>query len=100
MANEIHMAFPAACATTPSIEKMPAPTMPPMPMDTAATRPISPEPRTSSLWSVEGGGGPEVAIQFTQSRAVAANSTAIPDSYWYSPKPINDKLLRRQQLSP
>src|SRR5262245_25263893 len=31
------MAFPAACATTPRIEKMPAPTIPPMPIDAAAT---------------------------------------------------------------
>ena len=36
------MALPAACATTPRIEKMPAPTMPPMPIDTAETMPIWP----------------------------------------------------------
>src|SRR5262245_28353580 len=44
MANASHMALPAACATTPRIEKMPAPTMPPMPIDTAAARPICPAP--------------------------------------------------------
>ncbi len=38
------MALWAAAATTPRIEKMPAPTMPPMPIDTAAARPISPAP--------------------------------------------------------
>jgi hypothetical protein len=39
-----HIALPAACATTPRIEKMPAPTMPPMPIETAAAMPIWPEP--------------------------------------------------------
>jgi hypothetical protein len=38
------MALWDACATTPRIEKMPAPTMPPMPIDTAAARPIWPAP--------------------------------------------------------
>jgi hypothetical protein len=38
------MALPAAWATTPRIEKMPAPTMPPMPIETAATMPIWPDP--------------------------------------------------------
>src|SRR6478735_5216371 len=45
MANASHIALPAACATTPRMEKMPAPTMPPTPIDTAATIPIWPEPR-------------------------------------------------------
>ena len=44
MANASHIALPAACATTPRIEKMPAPTMPPMPIDTAAAMPIWPDP--------------------------------------------------------
>jgi hypothetical protein len=38
------MALPAACATTPRIEKIPAPTMPPIPIDTAASMPIWPAP--------------------------------------------------------
>ena len=41
---------------------MPAPTMPPMPIDTAATKPIWPEPCTSPVWPVVGGEDPEVAI--------------------------------------
>src|ERR1700758_192754 len=44
IANASHMALPAACATTPRIEKIPAPTIPPMPIETAATRPIRPDP--------------------------------------------------------
>jgi hypothetical protein len=44
IAKASHMALPAACATTPRIEKIPAPTMPPMPIDTAAAMPIWPEP--------------------------------------------------------
>src|SRR6266545_1653141 len=44
IANASHIALPAACATTPRIEKMPAPTMPPMPIDTAAAMPICPGP--------------------------------------------------------
>src|SRR5215470_12300417 len=47
MANAIHIALPAACATTPRIEKMPAPTMPPMPIETAAVSPICPDPDES-----------------------------------------------------
>jgi hypothetical protein len=38
------LALPAACATTRRIEKIPAPTMPPMPIDTAASMPIWPAP--------------------------------------------------------
>src|SRR6266700_4338515 len=44
MANASHIALPAACATTPRIEKIPAPTIPPIPIETAATRPICPDP--------------------------------------------------------
>src|SRR2546429_7983502 len=44
MANASHIALPAACATTPRIEKIPAPTIPPIPIETAATRPIRPDP--------------------------------------------------------
>jgi|RhiMetdeSRZDD1v2_1073273.scaffolds.fasta_scaffold00320_31 hypothetical protein len=44
IANASHMALPAACATMPKIEKIPAPTMPPMPIETAATKPICPDP--------------------------------------------------------
>src|SRR5260221_5345038 len=36
-----HIALPAACATTPRMEKIPAPIMPPMPIDTAAIMPIA-----------------------------------------------------------
>src|SRR5262249_56699844 len=39
-----HIAWRPAPATTPRIEKMPAPTMPPIPMHTAATMPICAEP--------------------------------------------------------
>src|SRR5712692_9711922 len=44
MAKASHIALPAACATTPRIEKIPAPTIPPMPIETAADMPISPDP--------------------------------------------------------
>jgi hypothetical protein len=44
MANASHIALPAACATTPRIEKIPAPTIPPMPIETAAAMPIWPGP--------------------------------------------------------
>src|SRR5262245_6230303 len=40
MAKASHIAFPATCATTPRMEKMPAPIIPPMPMETAANMPI------------------------------------------------------------
>ncbi len=40
--KDSHMAVPAACATTPSMEKIPAPIIPPIPMDMAAKRPIWP----------------------------------------------------------
>ena len=44
------MALPAAWATTPKMEKMPAPTMPPMPMAMAASRPIFPRGGLSVDW--------------------------------------------------
>ena len=44
IAKASHMALPAACATTPRIEKIPAPTIPPMPIETAAAMPIWPAP--------------------------------------------------------
>ena len=47
------MALPAACATTPRIEKIPAPTIPPMPIETAASMPIWPAPEPASE-TVEG----------------------------------------------
>src|SRR5262249_31385092 len=43
MAKASHIALPAACATTPRIEKMPAPTIPPIPIETAAAIPICPD---------------------------------------------------------
>src|SRR5512133_1682156 len=44
MAKASHIALPAACATTPRIEKIPAPTIPPTPIETAAAMPIGAEP--------------------------------------------------------
>lgn len=44
IAKASHIALPAASATTPRIEKIPAPTMPPIPIETAAAMPICPEP--------------------------------------------------------
>jgi hypothetical protein len=41
------MALPAACATTPRIEKIPAPTIPPTPIETAATIPIGADPEVA-----------------------------------------------------
>ena len=38
--KEIHRAAPAASATTPKIEKIPAPIMPPIPIDMAAAKDI------------------------------------------------------------
>src|SRR4051812_17180797 len=42
-ANDSHIALPATWATTPRMEKIPAPTIPPMPIETAAARPICDE---------------------------------------------------------
>ena len=57
-ANDTHMALPAACATTPRIEKIPAPIIPPMPIETAAAMPIWPavgsmaDPRPAALFEL------------------------------------------------
>src|SRR5262245_52629268 len=48
MAKASHIALPAACATTPRIEKIPAPTIPPIPIETAAAMPICPDPRLAA----------------------------------------------------
>src|SRR5262252_4992019 len=57
MANASHIALPAACATTPRIEKIPAPTIPPIPIETAATRPICPDPGPAAEETLEGSVG-------------------------------------------
>src|SRR6266511_4935474 len=64
MANASHIALPAACATTPRIEKMPAPTMPPMPIDTAAAMPICPAPGLAAAETFEGWAEGVVMVRF------------------------------------
>src|SRR5262249_2770000 len=53
IAKASHIALPAACATTPRIEKIPAPTMPPMPIDTAAIMPIAEPALTGGTFIAE-----------------------------------------------
>ena len=71
IANAIHMALPAACATTPRIEKMPAPTMPPMPIDTAAAMaPMAPD--VEPVPAVTGGTArPCIALSLVNCTSVA-----------------------------
>jgi len=75
------MALPAASATTPRIEKIPAPTMPPMPIETAAAMPICPPAELPPLELGEEAGGrsDELAgmeLHFTNSRLLYGRAAA------------------------
>src|SRR5512134_315593 len=73
MANASHIALPAACATTPRMEKMPAPTMPPIPIETAAAMPIWFEPAGPPGAAAVVLAGFEVMAEFPPARRIHDN---------------------------